>query len=50
MRKIALNIFIALFILCFASLKSFAEENINDTEFNIFTGIFDFSDEGQKSG
>ena len=28
----------------------FAEENINDTEFNIFTGIFDFSDEGQKSG
>ena len=107
MRKIASNIFVALFILCFASQKSFAfsnpysntnpkckkydfyckrtsqkmsaeevkkmsaeevkkmslEEskkdtnkrvkmitNKNDTELNVFTGMFDFSDDKQAAG
>jgi len=81
MRKIASNIFVVLFILCFASQKSYAkcgkydfyckrtyEEGSveksrkdtdkrakivteeNDTELNIFTGMFDFSDDGQRAG
>lgn len=80
MRKIVSNIFVALFILCFASQKSFAKcglfdfyckrvgeknsveksrsdtdkraKNItdeNDTEVNLFMGMFDFSDDGQKA-
>ena len=80
MRKIVSNIFVALFILCFASQKSFAkcglfdfyckrvgEKNSveknrsdtdkrakkitdeNDTEVNLFAGMFDFSDDGQKA-
>ena len=81
MRKIVLNIFVVLFILCFASLESFAKskcgkfdfyckrtgkyfvksekssveksrKNVideNDTELNIFTGMFDFSDDGQRA-
>ena len=88
MRKIVLNIFVVLFILCFVSQKSFAKcgkfdfyckrtgkqfvtseknsvEKIrkdkdtdkraiivtdeNDTELNIFTGMFDFSDDGQRA-
>ena len=93
MKKIASNIFVALFILCFSSLESFAfgysgceryniickvtgkgaksvtnanmnvEENKNDTnkrrkiitskndtELNVFTGMFDFSDDKQAAG
>ena len=86
MRKIALNIFVVLFILCFVSQKSFAkcgkfdfyckrtgkqfvtsEKNSveksrkdtakrakitsdeTNTEFNIFAGMFDFSDDGQRA-
>ena len=78
MRKIVLNIFVALFILCFVSQKSFAKcgkfdfyckrtgkqfvtsekssvkksrkvADENDTELNIFTGMFDFSDDGQRA-
>ena len=47
MKKFASNIFVALFILCFASSESFAE---NDTELNVYTGLFDFSDHKQKAG
>ena len=83
MRKIVSNIFVVLFILCFASLESFAKPKCgkydfyckrtyeessveksrkdtnkkaiivtdeNDTELNIFTGMFDFSDDGQRAG
>ena len=80
MMKIVSNIFIALFILCFASQKSFAECGMfdfyckrvseknsveksrndsdktakritdeNDTELNVFAGMFDFSDDGQRA-
>jgi len=82
MIKILLNIFIALFILCFASLESFAKSKCgkydfycqraneknsleksrnnadktakritdeNDTELNVFAGMFDFSDDGQRA-
>ena len=81
MRKIVSNIFVVLFILCFASLESFAKSKCgkydfyckrtgkqfvtsekssvkksrktvtdeNDTELNIFTGMFDFSDDGQRA-
>jgi len=87
MRKIVSNIFVVLFILCFASQKSFAakcgkfdfyckrtgkqfvtsEKNSveksrkdtdkrakiasdeTNTEFNIFAGMFDFSDDGQRA-
>ena len=80
MRKIVSNIFVALFILCFASQKSFAECSLfdfyckraaeknsveksrndtdkkvkkitdeNDTELNVFAGMFDFSDDGQRA-
>ena len=83
MKKIVSNIFVVLFILCFASLESFAKSKCgkydfyckrtyeegsveksrkdtdkrakivteeNDTELNIFTGMFDFSDDGQRAG
>ena len=80
MIKIVSNIFIALFILCFASQKSFAKcgkfdfqckrvgetnsveksrndsdktakriTDENDTELNVFAGMFDFSDDGQRA-
>ena len=86
MRKIVSNIFVVLFILCFASQKSYAkcgkfdfyckrtgkqfvtsEKNSveksrkdtakrtkitsdeTNTEFNIFAGMFDFSDDGQRA-
>ena len=47
MKKFASNIFVALFILCFASSENFAE---NDTELNVYTGLFDFNDHKQKAG
>jgi len=39
-------------LLVFFSIKaiSIADENIPDTELNIFTGIFDFSDDKQAAG
>ena len=78
MRKIVSNIFVVVFILCFASQKSYAKcgkfdfyckrtgkqfvtnkkssvtksrkvADENDTELNIFTGMFDFSDDGQRA-
>ena len=58
MRKIVLNILVALMSFSFLSLAnsedlSFVnnEEKIsNETELNIFTGMFDFSDNKQASG
>jgi len=39
-----------LIILLFASFPSSAEENTSETELNVFTGMFDFSDDKQRSG
>ena len=56
MRKIASSIVIALLTLCFVNFESIADdslneaENSNDTELNVFTGMFDFSDDKQSSG
>ena len=50
MRKIALTILTALLTLCFINFGSLAEDNSNETELNIFTGMFDFSDEKQHAG
>ena len=50
MRKFILNISIALLIISFTNLKTFAEENLSEIELNIYTGMFDFSDDKQASG
>ena len=56
MRKIASSIFIVLLTLCFVNFGSIADDGLNETdssnetEFNFFTGMFDFSDEKQSSG
>ena len=50
MRKFILNISIALLIIGFTNLKTFAEENLSEIELNFFTGMFDFSDNKQASG
>ena len=50
MKKIASSILIALFVLCSTNIVSVAEEKFKETELNIFTGMFDFSDDNQASG
>ncbi len=50
MKKIASSILITLFVLCSANIVSVAEENFKETKLNIFTGMFDFSDDTQASG
>ena len=50
MKRIASIIIISLFVLCSVQLKSIAADNSNETELNIFTGMFDFSDDKQRSG
>ena len=56
MRKIASSIVIALLTLCFVNFGSIADdslneaESLNETELNVFTGMFDFSDDKQSSG
>ena len=50
MRKIALNILIALLTWCFANFGSIADETPKETEINVFTGMFDFSDNKQHAG
>ena len=54
MRKIVLNILIALLTLCISIFSINAEETPvvtqEETEINIFTGIFDFSDPKQNAG
>ena len=48
MRKIALNILIVLISFSFLSFAKSEEKNLNETELNLFTGMFDFSDDGQS--
>ena len=56
MRKISLVIFIGILSLFFVSAASQADETSKkkelskETELNVFTGLFDFSDEKQKAG
>ena len=50
MKKFILNIFSTLLIVCFLSFSSSADETSKETEINVFTGMFDFSDDKQKSG
>ncbi len=52
MRKIASNILILILISFCTTLLNAEEQNKNNrnTEFNIFTGNFDFSDDKQSSG
>ena len=50
MRKFILNIFSILLTVCFLSFSSSADETSKGTEINVFTGMFDFSDDKQKSG
>ena len=46
MKRFFLNILLFFLISCFTS---FADETSKETEFNFFTGMFDFSDDKQKS-
>ena len=50
MRKIILNILITILSCCLISFGSVADDISNETELNIFTGMFDFSDHKQSSG
>ena len=56
MRKIVLNILVALMSFSFLSFANSEEEKMskdkksNETELNFFTGMFDFSDTKQASG
>ena len=50
MRKIVLNILIALISFSFLSLANSEDKKSNDTELNFFTGMFDFSDDTQAAG
>ena len=56
MRKIVSSIMILLLVMCFANLRSVADDDLKktgslkETEVNFFTGMFDFSDHKQSSG
>ena len=49
MRKIALTTSLISLILCLINFGSIADDSANETELNVFTGMFDFSDEKQSS-
>ena len=42
MWKIAKNVFFMLIAFCILDLQSIAEEKKNETELNVYTGMFDF--------
>ena len=56
MKKLAFNFLVALLFLGFINLSSNADDNLipeknfKETEINLFTGLFDFSDDKQKAG
>ena len=50
MRRITLNILIALMSFSYLSFANSEEKRSNETELNFFTGMFDFSDTKQASG
>jgi len=50
MKNFFLNILVAFLALFPISFVSVADENLQQTEINMFTGMFDFSDDKQASG
>ena len=52
MQKIAVLILSGVLFFCLGSFSVVADENLkaNETELNIFTGMFDFSDDKQAAG
>ena len=50
MRKIASGILIIFLTLFFFNVANAEDKNSNETELNLFTGMFDFSDDKQRSG
>ena len=50
MREIFSVILISVFVLFSVNKVSTADENFNESELNVFTGMFDFSDDKQASG
>jgi len=50
MRKFALNILITTICFSFLSFAYAGDEKSNQTELNLFTGMFDFSDQKQAAG
>ena len=50
MREFTSKILFVFLTLCFLGFASFADETSNETKLNVFTGMFDFSDDKQKSG
>ncbi|MBA1337890.1 MAG: Lipid A 3-O-deacylase (PagL) [Pelagibacterales bacterium] len=50
MKKISVRIAALIMSLFFMSFNGVAEEPINETELNVYTGLFDFSDDKQKAG
>jgi len=50
MRNFFLNILAILISFSFLSFAHAADELANETELNLFTGMFDFSDQKQKAG
>ena len=49
-RQIASVLLVLLITSCLTSFNSIADDSSNETELNFFTGLFDFSDDKQKSG
>ena len=50
MRRIFFVIIFTVLTFNFINFRVLSEENVSETELNIFTGLFDFSDDKQKSG
>ena len=50
MRKIVLNTLIVLISFSFLSFANSEDKNLKETQLNLFTGMFDFSDGKQKAG
>ena len=50
MRSIVLKILIVILSFTFLGLANSEEQNSSETELNVFTGMFDFSDHKQASG
>ena len=50
MRKIFLNVLVVIISFSFLSFANSEDKNSKETELNLFTGMFDFSDTTQSSG
>ena len=50
MKKFTATLLIFIVTSCFINFKVLSEENTKDTQLNVFAGLFDFSDDKQKSG